>query len=114
MYRIQDTNGGHTAHLAARVRELRIPAIRDGLVLGKNARAGSFAVQKALQLLLDAPFVQLDIDDDIIGCILVRKELLLRVDQTGLIRFVLERIKPMMSGEEILELDLDIEIGITH
>jgi len=114
MYTIQDTQGGHITHLEARVRELRVPFVRDGLILGKNSRIGSFAVQKALHLLVDSPFTFLELDDDIVGGILVRRDLLLRVDQLGLTQFVLDRIKPIMCGEEILELDLDIEIGITH
>lgn len=114
MYTIQDMLRGHTAHLEARVRELKVPFIRDGLVLGKNARVGRFAVQKALHLLVDSPFTQLELDDDIVGDVLIRKDLLLRIDQPALIQFILERIKPMMCGEEILELDLNIEIGITH
>lgn len=114
MYTIHDTQRGHTAHMEARVRELKVPFIRDGLVLGKNARVGSFAVQKALHLLMDSTFAQLELEDDVVGDILIRKDLLLRIDQLDLVRFIHERIKPMMCGEEILELDLSIEIGITH
>jgi len=114
MYTIHDTQRGHIAQLNARVRELRVPFVRDGLILGKNAHVGSFAVQKALHLLVDSPFTCLDLEDDIVGGILIRRDLLLRIDQPGLIQFVLDRIKPMMCGEEILELDLNIEIGVTH
>lgn len=114
MYTIRDSQEGHTAHLEARIRELRVPFVRDGLILGKNARVGNFAVQKALHLLVDSPFTCLELDDDIVGTILIRPDLLLRIDQPGLIQFVLDRIRPMMCGEEILELDLNIEIGITH
>jgi len=114
MYTIQNTQWGHVAHLEARIRELRVPMVRDGLILGRNTSIGSFAVQKALHLLVDFPFIHLELDDEVIGGILIRSDILHRIDQPGLVEFVLQRIKPMMSGEEIMELDLNIEIGIAH
>ncbi len=99
-------------HLNARVKELPIPFVRDGLILGRHARIGCIAVRKALHLLVDYPFVHIEPNDDVIGDILIREEILQKVDQQTLTSYIIEHIKPIMSDEEILQLELDVDIDL--
>jgi hypothetical protein len=96
--------------MRARVQEFKIPPIHDGLVLGRLSPIGCAAIRKALELLGDARFTHIEIEDEVISDIVVRQGILRRVPNELLIGFVLRRIKPLMGPEEILHLDLEVEI----
>ncbi|MEP7125833.1 MAG: hypothetical protein ABJE95_33185 [Byssovorax sp.] len=101
------------SRIRARVTEFAYPPVHDGVVIGRTAQLGLEAFRKALDLLVAVPFVHLHVDDDdIVGDVLVRHALLRRVDQAKLLSFVMRKIKPLMSSEEILHLDLQIEVEI--
>ncbi len=101
----------NTKHLIqTRIKEFILPPFRDGLILGKQSPIGSIAMRQALELLVAMPFEHITIEDDIIQDILIRKNLLKRISKDKLIEFVLKTIKPFMSEEEILYLELDVEV----
>ncbi len=93
----------------ARVRVWEVPPVRDGLVLGREAPIGCVALREALGLLVPQPFAHLELDDPVISDIIVREPLLALVPRAMLTRFVLEQIKPHMSAQQILLLDLEVE-----
>jgi hypothetical protein len=101
-----------TRVIRARVREFVIPPIHDGLVIGKAAPIGGVAVSKAVQLLVASPFEHMEVNDDVIGDVLVRVGIVRRIPREALVDFVLRRIKPLMGPEEILHLDLEAEITL--
>jgi hypothetical protein len=101
------------SRLRARVTEFAYPPVHDGVVIGKIAQLGLAAFRKALDLLVAVPFVHVHVDDDdIIGDILIRHAILRRIDQPHLLSFVMRKIKPLMSSEEILHLDLHVELEL--
>jgi hypothetical protein len=81
-------------------------------VLGREAPIGCAAFKKALELLVVSPFEHIELDDDVIADILVRRVFLRRLPKEYLVQFVLQRIKPLMGSEEIMQLDLSAEILI--
>lgn len=97
--------------IQTRIKEFVLPPFRDGLVLGKSAPIGSKAMRQALELLVATPFEHIEIDDDIIQDIIIRKNLLRRISKDKLLAFVIRNIKPLMSEEEILYLELDVEVN---
>lgn len=97
-------------YIQTRIKEFVLPPFRDGLVLGKNSPIGNRAMRQALELLVATPFEHIEIHDDIVQDILIRKSLLKKISPEKLIDYVLTRIKPFMSEDEILYLELDIEI----
>ncbi len=99
--------------IQARIREFKLPPIRDGLVLGRDSAVGCVAVRKTLELLVNYPFAHIEPDDDIVGDIIVREAMLKRIPEERLTRFVLERIKPLMSADEILQIDFDLEVEVS-
>ncbi len=94
----------------ARVREFGVPPIHDALILGRRSAIGCVAMRKALSLLVAQPFEHIEIEDDVIGDILVRAAILRRVPLEKLIEFVRTHIKPMMTDNEVLHLDIEAEV----
>jgi hypothetical protein len=76
------------------------------------APIGCTSFCKALELLVTIPFEHIEIDDDVIGDLVVRQAILRKVSKEYLVDFVVQRIKPLMGPEEILHLDLTAEILI--
>ncbi|MFQ5488108.1 MAG: hypothetical protein ACE5ET_06675 [Gammaproteobacteria bacterium] len=99
--------------ITAHVREFRVPPLRDGLILGRDASVGCIAIRKALDLLTAYNFAHIEPDDDVVGDIIVRESFLKRLSREDLITFVLQEIKPHMNRDEILEVELDIVVEIT-
>lgn len=97
-------------YIKTRIKEFVLPPFRDGLILGKNSLIGCKAMRQALELLVATPFEHIEIDDDIVQDILIRKTLLRRISKDKLVNFVLREIKPLMGDDEILYLDLEIEV----
>lgn len=93
-----------------KVREFQIPPVRHGLVLGRNAAIGCYAIRKALHLLMATHFAHIELEDEVISDIIVREAVLRRFPRDQLIAFVLERVKPLMGEEEILDLEIDTEV----
>jgi hypothetical protein len=96
----------------AKVREFAIPPIQDGLVIGRDAPIGIVALGRAIQLLVASPFEQVEVQDDVIAAILVRRAILRRMPRGALVAFVLRKVKPYIGAEEILHFTLDAELTI--
>ena len=101
-------------HISARIGEYAIPPLKDMLVMGKQAPIGCIAMRRAIELLVKAPFEHIELqNDDVISDILVRKQILRRVSQEGLIDFVLTHIKPMMGSDEVIHSEIDISVYLS-
>ena len=96
--------------LRARFQEFNIPPIRDALVLGRDSPIGCEAIRKAINLLGSSPFEHIEVQDEIISDIVVRRAILRRISKETLIAFMLNRVKPLMGTEEVLQLDLEAEV----
>jgi len=97
----------------ARIKEFAIPPITDGLVIGKEASIGTVALQKALNLLIPDHFEHVTIDDEIVADVLIKSILLRRLTKDRLVKFLIEQIKPFMSSQDIIHVQLDLEISLT-
>lgn len=93
-----------------KLRVFMVPPINDALVIGKNAPIGSEAWRRALALLLVLPFESIKIEDDIIEEILVQKRILRKIPQDRLIMLIYNKVKPFMSPEEVIHLDIHAEL----
>ncbi len=98
--------------IVARIREFRIPPLQDGLILGRDASIGCIAIRKALDLLTAYRFTHIEPEDEVVGDIIVREHFLRRVSREELVSFVLREIKPLMSSDEILEIEMDVTVEI--
>jgi hypothetical protein len=94
------------------IKEFHMPPIRDGVILGRESPIGCQAFRRALELLVVTPFEHIELEDEVVADILVRRAILRRLSRDYLTAFVLDRIKPLMGPEEILHLDLHAELLI--
>ncbi len=97
-----------------RLREFLIPPVNDGLVIGANAPIGGEAMLRALKLLHVAQFDTIKVNDDIIDQILVKKSLLRKINEDSLLSLVMARVKPFMSSDEVILLDIEVELFIEN
>ncbi|MEW6681297.1 MAG: hypothetical protein AB1451_00030 [Nitrospirota bacterium] len=98
--------------IRVRIREFGIPPIHDGLVLGKKSPIGCEAFRRAISLLVATPFEHIELDDGVIGDILIRANILRRIPKDKLISFVLQQVKPLMEPEDVLHMDVDLEVSL--
>lgn len=98
--------------LTARITEFSIPPVSDGLVIGKESAIGFSAISRALHLLVANQYQAIEVSDDVISHLIVRRNLLRRVPEQKLVAFVISRIRPLMSPEEILHLELTAEVKL--
>jgi len=102
------------SYISARIGEYAMPPMKDMLILGNDAPIGCIAMCRALDLLIKAPYEHIELEDDIISDILVRKSILRRVSKEKLIAFVLNQIKPLLGKEEVLQVELKIDIYLSN
>jgi len=101
-----------TYTLTAKVTEFTIPPVSDGLVIGRDSPIGFAAISRALQLLVANQFQSIELGDDVISHVVVRRNLLRRIPEQKLIGFIRTRIRPLMSSDEILHLELTVEVRL--
>ena len=100
-------------HITARIGEYAIPPLKDMLVMGKQAPIGCIAMRRAIELLIKTPFEHIELKDDVISDILVRRHLLRRVSRDALIDFVITNVKPLMGSDEVLHAEIDVDVFIS-
>ncbi len=95
-----------------KLREFAIPPITDAMVIGLNAPIGSEALRRAFSLLNVSPFETVKLNDDIIEEILIRTTLLKKINREQLTSIVIKRVKPFMTSEEVIHIDMQVELMI--
>ena len=83
------------------------------MILEKDAKIGTVALQKALNLLMPDHFEHVIIDDKIIAEVRIASIRLRRLTKERLIQFILEQIKLFMRSQDILHVQLDMEVLLT-
>lgn len=96
--------------LRVRVKALEIPPVKDALVIGRNAAIGGEAMARTLRLMSNEKFDQVIVKDPVVHEILVRTAVMRKVGKDRLVKFVLERVKPVMSESELLLLEIEVEL----
>ena len=98
--------------LSARVSEFDIPPVTDGVVIGTHSPIGFSAISKAMDLLGGNHFQTIELEDDTISHVIVRRTIMRRLPEDRLVAFILERVKPLMCQQEIVHLELDVKVAI--
>lgn len=96
--------------LRVRLKALEIPPIKDGIIIGRDAAMGGDAMLRTLKLMTNEKFERLAIKDDVIQDVIVRSGILRKLGEARLLSFVLDRVKPLMSENELLMLDIEVEL----
>ena len=108
----KDAPFGTAPSMRLRLRTFQIPMIRDGAVIGRLAPLNQLSMKKTLRLMTREQFAGIDLIDDTIGSIVVRKSIVRKVGWERVREMVLLNIKPLMAKTEILALHLDLEIAL--
>ncbi len=100
--------------VTARLKEFSIPPITDGVVIGKDSPIGVSALQKALRLLIPEDFDLIEVPDEVVGSILLRRSISRRLTQKRIVPFLLKQVKPLMLEDDILHVQLETEFIISQ
>lgn len=106
------TRGANEEFLRVRIRALEMPPIKDGLVIGRDAAIGGEAMSRTLRLMTNVKFDRIAVRDEIIQELIVRSAILRKLGRARLLKFVLERVKPIMAETDLLMLDMEVELVI--
>lgn len=99
--------------IRVRVKALEIPPIKDGIVIGRDAAIGGEAMTRTLRLMTNEKFERFIIPkDDIIQDVILRSSVVRKLGKERVLKFITDRIKPVMTDSELLMLDIDIELVI--
>lgn len=102
---------GAKKHIQLRVRDFKLPLVRDAVVLGKEAPIGPEAMNRALTLMNGRMFQRIDMEqDDVVAAIIVRKDLLKRLAEEEIKDLVQHTLKELMSRQELLVVEIDAEL----
>ena len=89
-----------------------IPPSGEVLVLAKRCPIGAQAGKRMLDTAQPDQFELVELEDDIIDCILVRKRLFLRADRDSLIKAIVEEGKAIMTDQCMISIKCDVSVGI--
>jgi hypothetical protein len=99
--------------IRVRVKALEIPPIKDGIVIGRDAAIGGEAMVRTLRLMTNEKFERFIMPrDDIVQDVILRSAVVRKLGKERVLKFVMDRIKPVMTETELLMLDIDIELVI--
>ena len=99
--------------IRVRIKALEIPPIKDGILIGGDAAIGGEAMTRTLRLMTNEKFERFIITkDDIIQDVILRASVVRKLGKDRVLKFVMDRIKPVMTDNELLMLDIDIELVI--
>jgi hypothetical protein len=97
--------------IRVRVASLAIPPIKDGLIIGKRAAIGAEAMERTLQLVSHEAFESVAMPpSDVISHAFIRTAILRKVSRQKLIDFIMRKFQPIMTENEILLLDIEVEL----
>lgn len=99
--------------IRVRVKALEIPPIKDGIVIGRDAAIGGEAMARTLRLMTNEKFERFTVaKDETIQDIILRTSVVRKLGKERVLKFVMDRIKPIMTETELLMLDIDVELVI--
>ena len=99
--------------IRVRVKALEIPPIKDGIVIGRDAAIGGEAMVRTLRLMTNEKFERFVVPkDDIVQDVILRTSVVRKLGKERVLKFVMDRIRPIMTETELLMLDIDVELVI--
>ncbi len=99
--------------IRVRLKALEIPPIKDGIVIGRDAAIGGEAMVRTLRLMTNEKFERFTISkDDTIQDVILRTSVVRKLGKDRVLKFVMDRIRPVMTETELLMLDIDVELVI--
>lgn len=92
----------------------KIPPSGDILVLGKNCPIGPQAAKRMLDAVAPNQFELIQLEDETIDAILVRKHLLLRTEKKPLIEAAVEEARAIMGADCIITIKCEVTVTVSR
>jgi len=89
-----------------------IPPSGDILVLGKRGPIGQQAAKRMLDTVTPGQFELIDLEDDLIEALFVKKYLFLRANKERLINTIVEESKAIMGPECMIRIKCEISLTV--
>ena len=106
------TGRSRKAILNMELSTFNIPPSGDVLVLAKHCPIGPQAARRMLDTVSPGQFELIELKDDLIDGILVKKYLFLRADKDSLVKAILEDSKAIMSDQCMMSIKCDIAVAV--
>lgn len=89
-----------------------LPPSGDVLVIGKRCPIGPEAAKRMLESVAPNKFEFIQIKDEVIDSIFVKKHLFLRADREKLVNAIVEEAKEVMGEECMLRIKCDVKVMV--
>lgn len=89
-----------------------MPPAGEVLVLAKRSPIGAQAGKRMLDTVAPEQFELVQLEDELIDAVLVKKHLFLRADRKRLLRAIIEEAKPIMSLQGMVTIKCDIAVTV--
>ena len=89
-----------------------LPPVRDAMVIGKKARIGPHAIEKAFEDLTPGMFRLFRVDHPVIEAVLIRKSILRKMNEEALLKYISEHAEKLMDETDSLRIEINLEIDI--
>ena len=106
------TGRSRKAILNMELSTFNIPPSGDVLVLAKHCPIGPQPARRMLDTVSPDQFELIELKDDLIDGILVKKYLFLRADKDSLVKAILEDSKAIMSDQCMMSIKCDIAVAV--
>ncbi|MFB9277128.1 hypothetical protein [Cohnella cellulosilytica] len=100
------------ATLSLKITEFEVPPMQDLLIIGKKAPIGPEAVRRMAEALSPEQFTLLKIEHPKIEAVLVRSSILQMLDQTILMKIVMEEVERMIIDTMVLRSELKVALSV--
>lgn len=108
----EKSGGSRKALIDLELSTFEIPPSGDILVLAKRCPIGRQAAKKMLDTVAPGQFELIDLEDDLIEALLVKKYLFLRANKERLISAVVEEAKAIMGPECMIRIRCEISVTV--
>ncbi len=109
----KDSMKSRKVHLDMEISLFNVPPCGDVLVLAKHAPVGPKAAKKMMDTICPGLFELVEIEDDIVEALIVKRQLFLMADKQSIVKAVLDETKAFISPQLMVKVDLDIKIAVS-
>jgi hypothetical protein len=100
--------------LRIRLSHFHLPPVESALAIGKRAPIGANAMAKALEEILPATFIKIEIDHPTIEALILRASHLQIVPRERLVALLVKHSESFMSDSEILHVDIRVQVNVAE
>ncbi|MCB9554949.1 MAG: hypothetical protein H6707_02520 [Deltaproteobacteria bacterium] len=110
-----NTSKGIRQHVDLRFSAIKLPPVRDILVLGRKHPNGKAGVMECFRFIAPDEFEMIEIGDEdpVVEAVLINKRILKRMNADGVLGVLRQHVFPFISSGEAINVDFEVatEVG---